>query len=121
MKNKNFILWFGEVGIKDIPLVGGKNASLGEMIQHLGPKGIRVPTGFVVTAQAYSWFLRDTGLEQLIRRTLRGLNTRNLKDLSHRARRIREAIKKTTLPSNLDAAICAAYHDLEARYGKYAD
>jgi len=121
MRSKKFILRFEEVGIKDVFLVGGKNASLGEMIQNLGPKGIRIPGGFVVTAEAYRLFLRDTGLEQLIRRTLRRLDTRNLKDLSRRARFIRDSIKKSLFPTDLARAICSAYRNLEGRYGNRVD
>ena len=55
------ILWMEQVGIKDVPRVGGKNASLGEMIQRLGSKGVRVPHGFIVTADAYRYFLKETG------------------------------------------------------------
>ena len=58
-----FILWFDEVGIADIPLVGGKNASLGEMIQQLAPKGVNVPNGFATTAAAYRYFIAQAGLE----------------------------------------------------------
>ena len=56
-KGRSLILWFNEVGIGDIPLVGGKNASLGEMIQQLTPQGVNVPTGFATTAYAYRYFI----------------------------------------------------------------
>jgi pyruvate, water dikinase len=56
-RSQVFILWFDEVNINDIPLVGGKNASLGEMIQHLAPKGVKVPNGFATTAAAYRYFI----------------------------------------------------------------
>ena len=60
-KDSAFVLWFEEVGIADIPLVGGKNASLGEMIQQLTPKGVNVPTGFATTAHAYRYFIEKAG------------------------------------------------------------
>lgn len=57
-KQDKFVLWFEEVGIEDVPLVGGKNASLGEMIQQLSAKGVNVPTGFATTAYAYRYFIK---------------------------------------------------------------
>ena len=63
-KDNAFVLWFEEVGINDIPLVGGKNASLGEMIQQLAPKGVNVPTGFATTAHAFRYFIEQAGLKE---------------------------------------------------------
>ena len=60
----NFILWFEDIGINDIPEVGGKNASLGEMIQQLASKGVRVPSGFAATSHAYRYFIQQAGLEK---------------------------------------------------------
>jgi len=58
-KENKFVLWFEEVGIEDVPMVGGKNASLGEMIQQLTKKGVNVPTGFATTAHAYRYFVKN--------------------------------------------------------------
>ena len=98
---KIFIKKLNEVGIKDIAEVGGKNASLGEMIQNLTPKslpagrqGVKIPGGFVVTAEAYRYFLEEMRLKKFIKEALSGLNTKNLKDLSRRGKLIRETIKK---------------------------
>ncbi len=66
-KEQALVLWFEEVGIADIPLVGGKNASLGEMIQQLTPKGVSVPTGFATTSYSYRYFVEKAGLEQKLR------------------------------------------------------
>ncbi|MDI6790321.1 MAG: PEP/pyruvate-binding domain-containing protein, partial [Thermodesulfobacteriota bacterium] len=67
-KSKNrFILWFDEIGIKDVPLVGGKNASLGEMYQKLIKKGVNVPGGFAITAEAYKHLLKASGVDKKIR------------------------------------------------------
>ena len=93
MKSQKYILKFEEVGIKDVGLVGGKNASLGEMIRTLKSKGVPVPSGFVVTAAAYYYFLKSTGLDKFIRATLKGLNTRNLKELSRCGKLIREKLQ----------------------------
>ena len=65
------ILWFEEISIKDVPLVGGKNASLGEMYSKLTPKGVSVPNGFALTSTAYWKFLKNTGLEKEIKNLYR--------------------------------------------------
>lgn len=73
-KEQAFILWFEDVGISDVALVGGKNASLGEMIQQLTPKGINVPGGFATTAYAYRYFIQQAGLESKLRQLFTDLN-----------------------------------------------
>ena len=112
-KNKKFILHFEEVGIKDVGLVGGKNASLGEMIKELSPKGVRIPSGFIVTAYAYRYFLKETGLDKFVRTVLKGLNTKNLHDLKKRGKIIREKIKKERMPESLKDEIRKAYKNFE--------
>ena len=84
MSSEKYILPYEEVGIQDVLQVGGKNASLGEMIVSLKSKGVPVPSGFVVTADAYFHFLKETKLDLFIAKTLTGLNTKNLKDLAKR-------------------------------------
>ncbi len=116
-----FIKKLSEVGIKDVSEVGGKNASLGEMIKNLTPKGVKIPGGFVVTAEAYRYFLEKTKLKQFIKQTLTGLNTKNLKDLARRGKLIRETIKKTEFPEDLKEAIAKAYAEMEKEYGKNVD
>ena len=118
---KYFIKKLNEVGIKDVAEVGGKNASLGEMIQNLTPKGVKIPGGFVVTADAYRFFLEETGLKKFIKNTLNGLNTKNLKDLSKRGKLIRETIKKSEFPEELNQEIIKAYKQMEKEYGKNVD
>ncbi len=73
-KEKALVLWFEEVGIGDIPLVGGKNASLGEMIQQLTPKGVNVPTGFATTAYAYRYFIEKADLQGKLRQLFSDLD-----------------------------------------------
>ena len=75
MATPRFIRWFREVGIAEVGLVGGKNASLGEMYRELTPKGIRVPNGFAVTAEGYRHFLNVGGLSERLRAGLQGLDT----------------------------------------------
>jgi pyruvate,water dikinase len=117
----SFIRWFGDIGIADVATVGGKNASLGEMYRELIPKGIRVPNGFAVTAEAYRQFLKTAGLDVTIRNLLRGLDTRNLADLAERGRHVREAILAELLPGDLQQAIADAYATLCREYGPQTD
>ncbi|MCC9608351.1 phosphoenolpyruvate synthase [Blastopirellula sp. JC732] len=109
----DLILWFNEVGIDDIPRVGGKNASLGEMYGELQEKGISIPNGFAITADAYRSFLHDAGLDEKIPQILRDLNTRDIENLRDRGSRIRHAIQSATFPPELEQAICAAYDQLQ--------
>lgn len=81
MKDR-LVMWLNEVGMEDIELVGGKNASLGEMIKNLSPLGIKVPMGFVVTSKAYWHFVEHNNLKDKIRQTLTGLDPNNIEDLS---------------------------------------
>jgi pyruvate,water dikinase len=117
----NPIRWFSETTIADVPIVGGKNASLGEMFRELTPQGVHVPDGFATTAAAYFAFLSGAGLDTRIRGWLEGLDTRNIEDLRTRGRRIREAILAAELPAPLAAAITAAYDRLSGGTGRPAD
>lgn len=110
-----------DIGMDDVARVGGKNASLGELIRTVVPHGVRVPEGFCVTSDAYYYFLNQTGLNKFIAKTLDGLNTKNLADLSRRGTKIREAIKRTPLPQDLESEIIRAYKQMEERYGENTD
>jgi len=112
VKSMKFLLWFNEVGIKDIANVGGKNASLGEMYRYLSKQGIAVPNGFALTASAYHYFLRQTKTAQKIREILKGLDTRNVNDLARRGHLVRETILKAKLPKELNEAVAQAYKKL---------
>ncbi len=127
-RSKKLTLKFEEITIQDVPLVGGKNASLGEMIKYLTPLGVKIPSGFVVTASAYRYFLKNakvkgTGknLENFIKQTLKGLDTKNLSDLARRGKLVRETMRSTELPADLRREIRKGYRDLEKRYGKNTD
>jgi pyruvate,water dikinase len=111
-ESSQFVRWFRDIGIADIPSVGGKNASLGEMVRELAMKGVPVPDGFAVTAAAYWWFLRETGLAARIEELLAGLNTGDIDQLQLRGAKIRAAILATEIPRNLRAQIVAAYRTL---------
>jgi pyruvate,water dikinase len=117
----DWIRWFDEIRLDDLPLVGGKNASLGEMRQALTPRGVRVPDGFAVTAAAYRDFLATAGLAAEIEAALAGLDIADLADLQARGRRLRAAIMGAPLPPALAEAIRAAYRRLESEYGPHCD
>jgi pyruvate,water dikinase len=105
----------------DVGRVGGKNASLGELIRELEPKGVRIPHGFAVTADAYYHYLKETGLDTFIEETLKGLNTKNLKELARCGKLVREKMRATPLPADLASAIGEAYERMEKQYGKETD
>lgn len=115
LKNK-FVHFFNELEIKDVPLVGGKNASLGEMYGHLTKKGLRIPNGFATTASAYNYFLESTGLKNKIKDILKGLNTKNVKDLMKRGAEIRKLIIASELPKDFSKSILEAYRKLSSSY-----
>jgi pyruvate,water dikinase len=115
MKKKTngvLIRWFEEIGIGDVPDVGGKNASLGEMYRELAKKGVRIPNGFATTAGAYRAFLHDTKLDRLIADTLAGLDTQDLPELRRRGQLVRQAILAARSPAALERAIVEAYDRL---------
>jgi pyruvate,water dikinase len=119
--SEQWIRWFDELGLDDVPLVGGKNASLGELRGALAPKGVRIPDGFATTADAYRAFLRRAGLNGIIDRTLAGLDVRDLGRLQEAGRTVRDAMLAAELPGELAAAVRAAYRGLEAEYGPGCD
>ena len=92
-REKKLVLWLNEVRMEDVELVGGKNASLGEMIEGLSPKGIKIPMGFVVTAAAYRYFINYNNFQEKIEETLKGLDPNNVEDLQKRGLTVREMIK----------------------------
>jgi pyruvate,water dikinase len=87
-----FIHRFAELGIEDVGLVGGKNASLGEMYRELTPRGVSIPNGFAVSAFAYHYFLREAGITDEVRRILTGLDVSDLEDLGRRGSDVRGTI-----------------------------
>ncbi len=114
--SNNFIKFFNELGIKDVPIVGGKNASLGEMYRNLASENVRVPNGFATTASAYDYFMDKTGTKEKIRKILEGLNTHNVKDLMKRGALVRQVILKAELPEDLNEEIRKAYKTLSNEY-----
>ncbi|NLE07462.1 MAG: phosphoenolpyruvate synthase [Parcubacteria group bacterium] len=116
-KDKKFVLWFDQVNNDDVAIVGGKNASLGEMYTILTNRGVRVPNGFIVTAYAYRYFIEKENLLPFIEKTLKGLDTHNIKDLQKRGKAIRDAIVKSDMPEEIRVEIAEAYKNLSNAYG----
>ena len=116
-----FVKWFEDIGVKDLALVGGKNASLGEMIRSLGERGINVPSGFAITAEAYRHVIERAGISQRIKDALIGLDTHDMKNLAQRGKQIRNLIRTAPCPSDLEEEIRAAYREMEKKYGRDVD
>lgn len=115
------IKWFNEIGIEDVPIVGGKNASLGEMYQELSPKGVRIPNGFAITAEAYWHVLNSFGITNKLKELMHGLDKKNISDLSKRGKLARELILGSGIPDDLWEEIKIAYDKLSEQYGSIAD
>ena len=120
-RKKAMVLWFDELGIKDVPLVGGKNASLGEMYQKLTPKGVNIPNGYAITAYAYHYLLEHAGIKDDIKRILSDLDVKSIANLENRGRKVRSTILKAEFPKDLTKAILDSYRQMEKMYGKNCD
>jgi pyruvate,water dikinase len=117
-EQKNYIRWFNELTIDDVPLVGGKNASLGEMYRELTPQGIKIPNGFAITAEAYRYVLDQADAWQPLHEALDELDSDNVADLAKRARKAREIIYAAPLPEDLESQILNAFAQLQQEYGE---
>ncbi len=118
-KGSAFILWFDQLNIGDIGLVGGKNASLGEMYSSLTQRGVRVPNGFAITAAAYRYLLDKARLREKIEHILGGLDTGNIHNLQERGHKIRDLIRSAEFPPELRDVIFEAYSNLCNAYKKH--
>ncbi len=117
MTRPRYIRFFEEVGIDDVPLVGGKNASLGEMYRELSDQGVLVPNGFATTADAYRYMLAETGAWTALHDALDDLDPENMTDLARRGRRAREIVYGAGLPDDLAQEILDGYSRLREEYG----
>jgi pyruvate, water dikinase len=108
----DYVIWFKDLGMNDVERVGGKNASLGEMISQLSQAGVSVPDGFATTADAYRDFLQQSGLNDRIRAELDGLNIDDVKTLAEVGKKIRQWVIDTPFPAPLDDAISQAYAEM---------
>ena len=114
----HYIRWFNELTIDDVPLVGGKNASLGEMYRELTPQGIQIPNGFAVTAEGYRYLLDQAKAWEPLHQALDDLNPEDVADLAKRARKAREIIYAAPFPADLENQILKAYAQLHQQYGE---
>ncbi|MGV8169338.1 MAG: phosphoenolpyruvate synthase [Candidatus Nanoarchaeia archaeon] len=120
-KKDMLVLWFDQLGIEDVPLVGGKNASLGEMYRLLVPKGVKIPNGFALTATAYRHFLESNHLMDKIKDTLKDLNTSDMDNLAEKGRKVRDLILSAEFPPDLHDAILEGYKHISIQYGPNTD
>lgn len=116
-KETQFIKWFESISIGDIPLVGGKNASLGEMYQRLTPQGIKIPPGFAVTADAFSSLVAQNGISEKIYSMLSGLDPRDTGELAKTGHEVRTLVRSAGIPENVADEIRQAYAELCRRSG----
>ena len=109
---KDLLLWLDQIGINDLLQVGGKNASLGEMIGQLSKVGVTVPNGFATTADAYRQFLSTNNLNEKINQALADLDIEDVRALAKTGNQIRQWILKASFPEQLENAIRNAYQQL---------
>lgn len=113
-----YVKFFDQISIDDIPQVGGKNASLGEMQSHLAPKGVNLPNGLATTAESYYYFLDSVGIRHQIQDILNGLDVKNINDLKARGAKIRNLIIKSKLPKDFEDEIRRGYKELSQKCGR---
>ena len=113
-----YTLDFSQIGMQDVPRVGGKNASLGQLFRELKPQGVGVLDGFATTADAYWRLLAEQDLKARLEKILSGFNPENLEELAQRGHAARTAVVETTLPDELKQSILEAYRRLVARLGR---
>ena len=116
-----YIRWFKDISIGDVPVVGGKNASLGEMYRELSGEGVKVPNGFTVTAEGYWHMISSTGIRDEMGKALDGVDKNDVADLAFRGRKVRGLIHQAGIPDDLWAEIADAYDLLCQQYGEDTD
>ncbi len=116
MPDQIFTLPLNQVGINDVETVGGKNASLGEMIQHLSSLGINIPNGFVITVEAYREFLRFNNLDASIRQMIGGIDFNNIESLRRGGLQIRQLLRNSKFPPEISSQIIKQYYKLSGDY-----
>jgi pyruvate,water dikinase len=113
---KKYILWFKEISAKDVPLVGGKNASLGEMILQLSKKGVNIPDGFALTTRAYWYFLKFNKIDKKLKEVFKKFKPKNIKSLQEAGQAARKLILKGEFPKDLEREIIETYKRLSQKY-----
>lgn len=117
MNSSGYVRWFKDIRLEDVPLVGGKTASLGELYSVLSPQGVRVPNGFALTATAYRDALTQAGAWDKLRDLLAGIDKRRISELARRAAKARAIVYAATDQKDLRRQITEAYRQLEHEYG----
>ena len=115
-KKEKYILWFKEISKKDLLLVGGKNASLGEMISQLSKKGINIPDGFALTTEAFWHFLKFNKIEKKLKEIFSNFDPKNIESLKKVAKRAQNLILKAKFPEDLKKEIILHYQNLSQKY-----
>ncbi|MFH1668042.1 MAG: phosphoenolpyruvate synthase [Candidatus Komeilibacteria bacterium] len=115
-RSKKNILWFSEISNQDVKIVGGKNASLGEMYSNLSKNGVKIPNGFAITAAAYRYFIKAAKTDKKIKDILQDLNTKNIRQLANKAEQVRRLILQSDFPQDLNKEIVSAYRELDKKY-----
>src|SRR5271165_7452686 len=118
MTGPTYVAFVDEFGIGDVARVGGKNASLGEMYQKLSGRGVRVPNGFAITAEAYRYMLEAAGAWEALHEALDDLEPDDMKDLARRAKRARDIVYGAGMPEDLAREILESYRLLQEQYGE---
>ena len=119
--NEKLVMWFDDLQLKDIPEVGGKNASLGEMRRNLQKKGVNIPDGYAITAAAYRHLIASAGIWDKIKEVLKDLDTHDMDNLRTRGKKVRDLIYNAPVPKDLRDEIVKAYRRLCDEYGKNTD
>ncbi|MBZ9569734.1 phosphoenolpyruvate synthase [Patescibacteria group bacterium] len=115
-KIRKFILWLKEISAKDVPMVGGKNASLGEMYSQLSKKGINIPDGFALTTKAYWHFLKENKIDKKLKEVFTKFNPKSIKSLQETGKTARNLILRAEFPDDLKKEIVSAYQKLSRKY-----
>ncbi|KPJ55838.1 phosphoenolpyruvate synthase [Parcubacteria bacterium DG_74_2] len=115
-KSQKYILWFSEISKKDVSLVGGKNASLGEMFSKLSKKDIQIPDGFVLTSKAYWYFLKQNKIDKALKQTFKAFNPASIKSLQQTGKKARNLILRSEFPEDLKKEIIQSYKELSKKY-----
>jgi pyruvate, water dikinase len=117
MNSSGYVRWFKDIRLEDVPIVGGKTASLGELYSALSPQGVQVPNGFALTATAYREALTQAGAWDKLRDLLAGIDKRRISDLARRAAAARALVYAATDKEDLRRQVTEAYQQLESEYG----
>ena len=116
LKKHKYILWLKQINSKDSSLVGGKNASLGEMVRNLSSQGINIPNGFVLTAKTFWYFLKKNKIDQELKDIFKDLNPESVKSIQKTGKRARDLILRADFPKDLKKKIIKSYKKLSKKY-----